>query len=180
MRILRDDCLGVTIDVQDKLFPHMYGNESLIFHTETLIQGLLELKVPQILTEQYPKGLGKTVYEIHKLLEHESLVEKSTFSCCGQSDFEELIKSSNKKYIILSGIETHVCVLQTALDLLEWGKIPVIVENCTSSRKLNDKEIALRRLESEGAVLATYESILLELCRDSSSPEFKAISKLIK
>jgi hypothetical protein len=180
MRILKEDCLGLTIDIQEKLFPHIFGNESLLFHTEILIQGLTALQVPQLLTEQYPKGLGETVYGIGVLLEGSELIEKTTFSCCGASQFENYIKGSDKKYIIISGIETHVCVMQTALDLLAWGKTPVIVENCTSSRKVNDKEIALKRLQQAGAIITTYESILLELCNDSHSPEFKVISKLIK
>lgn len=180
MRIGKEDCIGLTIDIQEKLFPHIFGNESLLFHTEILIQGLKELGVPQMLTEQYPQGLGETVYGISVLFEKSELVTKSTFSCCGAEDFEKFVKSSDKKYVIISGIETHVCVLQTALDLISWGKIPVIVENCTSSRTVNDKTIALARLEKAGAVITTYESILLELCRDSKSPAFKAISKLIK
>ena len=180
MRISKEDCLGVTIDIQEKLFPLMYDNESLLYHTEILIQGLTALGVEQVLTEQYPQGLGETVYGIGELLEESELIEKTSFSCCEERSFEELVVASGKKYIIISGIETHVCVLQTALDLLELGKIPVIVEDCTSSRKLNNKKVALRRLEKEGAIITTYESILLELCRNSKAEEFKAISKLIK
>ncbi len=180
MRILKEDCLGLTIDIQEKLFPLMYGNEAMLSHTQILIQGLTALGVEQILTEQYPQGLGETVYSIGELLEESELIDKTTFSCCGAPDFEQFVKASGKKYIIISGIETHVCVLQTALDLLAWGLIPVIVADCTSSRKLNNKEIALQRLAKEGAIITTYESILLELCKDSRSAEFKEISKLIK
>ena len=180
MRILKEDCLGLTIDIQERLIPHIYCNESLLYNTEVLIQGLTALKVPQILTEQYPKGLGETVYGIGVLLENTQLITKTTFSCCGENQFEQIIKSSDKRFVIISGIETHVCVLQTALDLIDLGKIPVIVQNCTSSRKLEDKTVALNRLVKAGAIVTTYESILLELCRDSSLPEFKVISKLIK
>ena len=180
MGIVKEDCIAVTIDMQEKLFPQLYGNESLVFHTEILIQGLTALGVPQLLTEQYPQGLGKTIYRIGVLLEDTEVITKTSFSCCGASAFEQAVKASDKKYVIISGIETHVCVLQTALDLLAWGKIPVVVENCTSSRKLEDKEIALQRIVKEGGIISTYESILLELCRDSKSPEFKTISKLIK
>jgi len=180
MRITKENCLGVTIDVQEKLLPHIFANESLLFHTEILIQGLKELQVKQVLTEQYPKGLGRTVYGIGVLLEGGELIEKTSFSCGGAEAFEQLIKGADQQYVLISGIETHVCVLQTALDVLAWGKTPVIVENCTSSRKLDDKRVALERMARAGAVITTYESILLELCGNSRAPEFKAISKLIK
>jgi len=180
MRIPKEDCLAVTIDVQEKLLPHMVGNESLLFNTELLIQGLHILDVPQVLTEQYPKGLGASVYGIGVLFEGKQTIEKSAFSCCDDTTFEAMVKASDKRFVLLSGIETHVCVVQTALDLLSWGKVPVVVANCTSSRKLEDKEFALRRMEQAGVILTTYESILLELCRDSKSPAFKAILDLIK
>ena len=115
MRILKEDCLGLTIDIQEKLLPHIYANESLLFHTEILIQGLTALQVPQLLTEQYPKGLGETVYGIGVLLEGSEKIEKTTFSCCGTDQFENYIKALRKEiHYYLRDRSTCLCTANSS------------------------------------------------------------------
>jgi nicotinamidase-related amidase len=180
MRILKEDCCGLIIDIQERLLPHIHGNERLLDNTQTLINGLQALNIPLVITEQYTKGLGFTVNPIKNILATNAPIEKISFSCCDEPQFESSLRKLNKKFVIISGIETHVCVLQTALDLLDKGYIPVIVEDCVSSRKLNDKEVALQRISASGGIISTYESILFELCRFAGNDTFKAISKLVK
>lgn len=181
MRILKDDTLAVIVDIQEKLFPHIYENEKLLTNSLKLISGLQVLDIPIIVTEQYTKGLGKTLDPIvNQLKESYKPIEKIDFSCYGSENFLSLLKKYNKKNIILLGIETHVCILQTALDLVENGYNPVIIDDCVSSRTLFDKNIALQRMRYEPCIISTVESILFELCRKAGSDTFKAISKLVK
>ena len=180
MRIVQESTAAVIIDIQEKLHPHIHERELLERNTRILIQGLQALKVPIIVTEQYSKGLGQTIGGIGEVLETTARIEKTAFSCCDVPEFMDAVSLTGKKHIILAGEEAHVCVLQTAMDLLEAGYIPVIVVDCVSSRKPHSKEIALRRMEKEGAVLTTYESILFELLRYAESGTFKTISKLVK
>ncbi|MBN2613335.1 MAG: isochorismatase family protein [Bacteroidales bacterium] len=133
-----------------------------------------------MVTQQYTKGLGETVSELGQHLGDMRKIEKLSFSCCGEPVFLQQLESTGKKTVIVAGIETHVCVLQTVLDLLELGYQPVIVEDCTSSRKFNDKKIALERMRDEGTIITTFESLLFELCKVAGNEKFKAISKLVK
>ena len=102
------------------------------------------------------------------------------FSCCDDTGFMNELKTFGKKNVIIAGIESHVCVLQTTIDLLENNYQPIVVEDCVSSRTLNNKNMAIERMRQEGAIITTYESILFELCRFSGTDAFKAISKLVK
>jgi len=180
MRIDRDSAIGVVIDIQEKLLPHMFENEQVLRNTNILVQGMKHLGIPVMVTEQYKKGLGETVEEIAKQIEEFPHYEKISFSCCDNPRFSEYLELSTKRDIIIAGIESHVCVLQTAIDLKQRGFHPYVVTNCISSRFQVDKEIALMRMQQEGIFLATYESILFELARKAGTEEFKAISKLVK
>ncbi|MFN8578982.1 MAG: hydrolase [Candidatus Sericytochromatia bacterium] len=181
MRILKDDTLAVVIDIQERLFPHIYEHDKLLENCIKLISGLQTLEIPLVITEQYTKGLGFTLEPIIKQLENSyKPIEKIDFSCYGSEDFAQILKKYNKRNIIIFGIETHVCVLQTTLDLLENGYNPIIIEDCVSSRKINDKNIAINRMRQEGAIISSLESILFELCRKAGSDNFKSISKLVK
>jgi len=180
MRILKEESVAVIIDIQEKIFPHIADNEALLKNTAVLINGLKILGVPVICTEQYPAGLGKTHKGISELLEGTDPVEKIAFSCCDEPHFIEKLEGLRKKFVVLAGIETHVCVLQTFLDLAAKDYTPVVVTDCVSSRKVSDRQTAIRRMQSDGAVLTTYESLLLELCRVAGTNQFRAISKLVK
>lgn len=181
MRFLKEETALVVIDVQERLFPHIYDNDFLKKNLEILIKGFQALEVPTLFTEQYVKGLGPTLNFIKELFVWEfKTIEKMAFSCVDELNFVQELGSLNKKNIILAGIETHVCVLQTALDLKAQSYNVMVVEDCVSSRKNSDKQTALKRMQQEGILITSYESILLELCRVSGTDTFKTISKLIK
>jgi nicotinamidase-related amidase len=180
MRITKDHTVGLVIDIQERLLPHIAGHEALLKNVETLIRGLNALEVPVMVTEQYRKGLGETLPAIKEAIGHFDPMEKMTFSCCDDPQFSLKLNNMAKKNVIVCGIESHVCVLQTVIDLLESGFQPVVVEDCISSRRSPDKLVAVERMRQEGAIITTFESILFELARVSGTDTFKAISKLVK
>lgn len=180
MRIIREQSVGLVIDIQERLFPLIHEHDIIARNSGTLIRGLQSLKVPILLTQQYTKGLGSTVPEIQQYFEGQAHIEKVAFSCCDEPSFMEQLHAIDRKFIIITGIETHVCVLQTVIDLLERGMIPVVIEDCVSSRRENDKKHAIQRMRQEGAIISTYESVLFELLRYSGTDDFKAISRLVK
>jgi nicotinamidase-related amidase len=180
MRILRENCTGLVIDIQEKLFPIIAEKEQLAANCIKLIEGFKILEIPTIVTQQYTKGLGATISEISSLFQPFSFIEKTTFSCVEEIDYLNYLKKSEKTTVLLCGIESHVCVLQTAIDLLELGYNPIVVSDCISSRDLYEKQIALNRFQLEGIRISTMESILFELTRTAKSSEFKSISKLVK
>lgn len=180
MRIIKEQTACVIIDMQERLFPAMNHKEKLLGNCLKLIQGLNELSVPIIATQQYTKGLGETLPEINQLIQPFEYIEKTDFSCVEEPRFSEELKQLNKNFILLCGIESHVCVLQTAIDLKDTGYQPVAVVDCISSRFENDYLQALERYKQENILTTTCESILFELLRSASSTHFKAISKLVK
>ncbi len=180
MRIKRENSAGLVIDIQGKLFPHMDNNKALLKKCTTLIEGLKVLEVPLVITEQYPKGLGNTVDDIAALVAQDPHIEKIAFSCCDEPAVLQAVPMQNCKTIIICGIEAHVCVLQTVVDLHASGYTAVVVEDCISSRNPEDKRVAVERMRAEGAVITTCESILFELARVAGTDEFKAISRLVK
>jgi len=180
MRILREESVLLLVDLQEKLFPHIAEKEDLLKKTAILIQGIKTLNIPRIVTEQYPKGLGKTIPEIGVLAKDVTPLEKISFSCMDDQNIRRQLKSLGRRYVILAGIEAHVCILQTAVDLNQQGYTPVIVTDCISSRNIQSKETALQRFMQEGIILSSAESILFELLRYAGSEEFKNISRLVK
>ena len=180
MRISSSDSVGIVIDIQEKLLPHIFEHERVIANTRKLIAGLQVLDIPLIVTEQYPKGLGPTVTEIRDLFSQFKTIEKLSFSCCDHPPFAGELKSSGKNQLIICGIEAHVCVLQTVIDAVAFGYQPVVIADCISSRKEGDMVIALERMRREGVVISTVESILFELCRKAGNDTFRRISTLIK
>ena len=180
MRITKENTVGLIVDIQERLFPAMWEKETLLKNTLTLINGLKELKLPLQVTQQYSKGLGETLQEIKSVISDFSFIEKRDFSCCDETVFMENLKKTEAKNIIICGIESHVCVLQTAVDLKEAGFNPIVVVDCISSRSKESIEIAKERFRFEGILMTSCESILFELTRSSTAPEFKAISNLVK
>ncbi|MCI8327861.1 MAG: hydrolase [Lachnospiraceae bacterium] len=178
MRISADETICLIIDYQEKILPAMAEKEQLVETSVKLLKGLRILEVPMVMTTQYSKGLGLNIPEICEAAGIEEYIDKGSFSC---ADVEEVCHALlGKKNVIICGIEAHVCVLQTIIDLKEMGYQPILVEDCVSSRNLHDKEIALLRARDEGAILTTYESLLFELTRVSGTEKFKQISKLVK
>lgn len=179
MRILAENTSCLVIDYQERLLPAMANKEELLANSVKLLTGLRILGIPMTITGQYTKGLGLNVPEIFEAVGTEEYIDKITFS---SYEAEEVQKSlgENVKNVILCGIESHVCVLQTAIDLKAAGYQPVLVVDCISSRKEKDMEIALLRAQQEGVLLTTSEAILFELTRAAGTDTFKQISKLVK
>jgi nicotinamidase-related amidase len=180
MRIKKENTIGVVIDIQSRLYPIIQGNEEITRNNRILIRGLQVLNIPIVVTQQYTKGLGETIPEIAEVLGEYEHIEKMAFSCCDEPRFNEDLALASKMYVIVTGIEAHVCVMQTVNDLIRQGYIPVVVEDCIGSRKPNDKQMAVERMRQAGAIITTYESILFELLKYSGTPKFKEISKLVK
>jgi nicotinamidase-related amidase len=180
MRILKEKTAAVIIDIQERIFPAIHGHEKLAEKAAMLIEGLKVLGVHIIVTEQYVKGLGPTIPVIAEKIEGINRIEKASFSCCDEPGFMMELASSGKEFVIITGIESHVCVLQTAIDLQQSGYHPVVVEDCISSRNPNDKLMAIERMQKEGVIITTCEAILFELLRYSGGETFKAVSRLVK
>lgn len=180
MRIKKENTIGLIVDIQERLVPAMWEKEALLKNSQILIQGLNELRLPLVVTQQYTKGLGETIPELKSVFPEFSFIEKRDFSCCDEPAVYEKLKELNTQNVIICGIESHVCVLQTAVDLKESGFNPIVVMDCVSSRTKENIEMARERFRHEGIMMTSYESILFELTRSSAAPEFKAISKLVK
>ncbi len=180
MRILKENTVGLIIDIQERLFPVMYKKERFLETTTTLIEGLKQLEIPLLLTQQYTKGLGETIPEIQSLLSPFKAIEKRVFSCCDEPAVIQKLSELKAKNVIICGIESHVCVLQTAVDLKEAGFNPIVVMDCVSSRNPESVELAKERFRFEEILMTSMESILFELTRSSAASEFKTISKLVK
>ena len=178
MRINVEETLFCLVDVQDKLYPHVTNKDEVEKNLITLVKGLKVLSVPFIVNEQYKKGIGETIPSLKELVEEYPHFEKTTFSCYKNEATIDAINGLNKKVVIVAGIETHVCVLQTCIDLLEAGLEVVIVTDCCTSKK--DTDMAITRLVQAGVIPTTYESLLFELTLNAKNPVFKEISNLVK
>ncbi len=176
MRIEREHTAAVIVDYQEKLVPAMHEKETLIQKSCILLEGLKILDIPMVITQQYTKGLGMTVEAITEAAGTKEYIDKISFTAfdCVKE------KISAKKYIIVCGIESHICVLQTVIDLKAAGFIPVLVADCVGSRKEMDKQVALERARQEGAIVTTYESLLFELLQVAGTETSKKIQKLIR
>ncbi|HEX9652537.1 MAG TPA: hydrolase [bacterium] len=168
------------VDVQQKINAVMLYREQVVNGIIRLVKGCRILGVPIFITEQYPQGLGHTEPEILAALAGEAPLQKMTFSCCGANGLVEKLQGRGVRQIVVTGIECHVCVQQTALDLLANGFQVHIPRDAVSSRKALDYEAALERLALAGAVPTTVETVLFELMERADTPEFKEVSKLIK
>lgn len=180
MRILRENSVGLVIDIQERLVPAMEESEVFVENSKKLIQGLQILGLPLLVTQQYTKGLGETIEEVKALIPDFQYIEKKDFSCFDEPVFAEKLAGSGKKTVIICGIESHVCVLQTAIDLKAAGYVPVVVMDCVSSRSFDNVDLAAERFRYEGIMMTSYESVLFELTRSAGASGFKEISKLVK
>lgn len=180
MRITKKNTVGLVIDIQERLIAVMNDKETLLKNCGILTHGLKELEVPMLVSQQYTKGLGDTVHEIQSAFGEFSFYEKKDFSCYQVPEIAGKLKELGAKNIIISGIESHVCVLQTAVDLKAAGLNPIVVMDCVSSRTTANIELAKERFRYEGIMMTTYESILFELTTSAGDPSFRAISKLVK
>lgn len=174
--INNEESMLLVIDVQEKLV-NMLFDESVKTNSIKLAKACGFLEVPTVITEQYPKGLGSTIEEIKEALPEAEYIEKTSFSAFKE---DEIKKYLSQKQIIIYGIETHICVLQTALDLLKEGYEVFIVQDACGSRTEENKIAALRRLIHAGAQIVTTEMVIFELLESSKHPKFKEVQAIIK
>jgi nicotinamidase-related amidase len=174
------ETLLLVIDIQEKLAPAVFKSDRVIKNTGKLIRACKHLGVPVVHTEQYPKGLGRTVDELKELIREETPFEKLSFSCCGNDDFMKRLRTLGRNDILVAGMETHVCVYQTCVELIEFGYNVHLVTDAISSRSEENRTLGIRCIERAGAVLTSTEMAIFELLRVAEGETFKAISKIVK
>ena len=179
MRLTKNHTAAFIVDYQDKILPAIYGKDELLKNSTILIRGLKALEVPMIMTTQYAKGLGDNTQVIRDAAGELPVFDKNYFSLM---DVDEIMKAlpAGTQNIILMGIETHICIQQTAIDLLANGYQVYIPVDCVSAGSKEDHETGLLRMRQEGAWMSTSESLMMEMLRQASGPVFKEISNLLK
>jgi len=175
-----EKCSLVVVDVQGRLAQLMYGRDAVFTNIQILIKAAKILDIPIVWCQQVPDSLGPTVPEIAELLSDTEPINKASFSCCGDERFISRLNSLDRRQVLLCGIETHVCIYQTAVDLRNRGYEANVAADAVSSRTLENKQIGLERLRAEGASLSSTEMALFELLKTAEHPQFKQIAKLIK
>jgi len=175
-----DDTAVVLVDVQGKLASLMVDRAQLFDHVERLLGCARALELPIVWTEQIPEKMGATLDRFLPHLEGLSPLPKSSFGCCGEPAFMDALEATGRNSLILAGIETHVCVYQTAAGLVERGYRVEVPADAVSSRTARNRDIGLRKIEQTGAALTSVETAVLELLGDAAHPRFRDILRLIK
>ena len=177
MLLNREKSGFLLVDVQEKLTPHVLNSDAMVARCEWLIRLANELNVPVVVGEQYPRGLGKTVAPLKALTSEAETIDKVHFSCYKAPSFINHWQSLGKSQVVMAGIETHVCVLQTALDMKAAGFDVFVVVDGVSSRHELDHRYGLKRMKQEGVHLLTAEMVFFEWVEQAGTPEFKALSQ---
>ena len=179
-KIVRAKAALVVIDIQERLLPMIFEGERVVRNTVRLIKGARVLGIPILVTEQYKKGLGATTAAVAAEIEGLTQMEKVAFSACGAAGFEKALKAKKISDVILCGIEAHVCVSQTCLDLLDRGLRVFLVVDAMSSRTTDNHFIAVERMRDAGGVVVSTEMVLFELLEKAGTEEFKQVLALVK
>lgn len=181
-RLKRGDTGVLVIDIQERLYAHVERSCEMFHATKTFVQAMNILDVPMIVTEQIPEKMGPTLLQLREELPEDRCpyFTKTTFSCLGDEKIREHILSLPYSNWVLVGMEAHVCILQTAIDLLQHEKGVVVINDAITSRSIYDFSTAIAELRDWGARVTSVETVLFELLTDSKAPEFKQISQLIK
>lgn len=180
MIIDKNKTCALFVDYQERLIPAMNRGSEFVETSAKLASGLIALNIPIVCSEQYPKGLGSTVSDLKDIEGFPLGIAKSSFSCMLEENLVSAIKETGAKNVILVGCETHVCVLQTAIDLLDIGYSVYLPVDCCTSRTEANHNVGIKRMEQEGVFVTSFESILFELLRTSGGDAFKTISNLVK
>lgn len=175
----REETVLLVIDIQEKLVPVMDYKDQVINNNKILISAAQQMDFPVVATEQYPKGLGQTVPELLKLIDKDNIFAKNSFTAY-TDEVRDALKSLNKKKVLLTGMETHICVFQTARDLISDGYQVYLVKDAVASRTKNNFSNGLELIKSLGAAITNTETAVFDLLKISGTPEFKCMSKLIK
>jgi nicotinamidase-related amidase len=176
----RRNALLLIIDMQERLLPQIEDSANLTNNAVILIQCCKILNLPVLVTEQYPEGIGPTAPALAPELDHCPKISKRSFSCWRESLFLKALEATARKQIIIAGIETHVCVFQTAADLLQKGYEVQVAHDAVGSRTAANKEVGLNRMRAKGVDITSVESCLFELLETSACPEFKQVLRYLK
>lgn len=169
------------VDIQEKFVPAIPDIQTTMERVKIMIRATTELNIPIIVTEQYPQGLGSTVAELKEILPSDTrYITKTSFSCIGDESFRKAMMESGRKALFLAGIESHICVFQTAVESLAHGYEVYVIADAVASRRDVDRNTALAELRHAGVKVLNSESVIFMLLRDASHPSFRAISKIIR
>ena len=177
-----ESCALLVIDIQEKLLPPIHERERLVRNSQLLIRLAKILHLPVIASTQYAKGLGNTVSDVASLLPNGDVVDKLQFSCFGSDVFCSLVKNlpGNRNTMLLCGMETHICVMQTALAALRNGYLVHVASDAVGSRSEWNWKVGLERMRAAGAIISSTETMIYELLRSSGTPAFKEILPHLK
>jgi nicotinamidase-related amidase len=175
-----DKTVLTLIDVQEKLAPFMHERDICVAAMQKLLRGLSAIRVPVIWMEQIPDKMGATIPELRECLTGQNPIPKTAFSCWGEPAYREALQRLDRPQVLLAGIETHVCVYQTAADLIANGYAVKVVADTVSSRSPANLQAGIEAMRAAGAALTTVEMILFELMRDSKHPAFRDILKIVR
>lgn len=170
----------VVIDVQEKLTPLMQEKDALLKNIQILIQAAQGLDIPILWSEHVPEKIGATVESIQRLMPAQKPIVKKSFGCCGEKNFTKTLASFFRKQIIVTGVETHVCVYQTVAQLLDSSYKVQVVADAVSSRAASNKDIGLKKMQSLGAVITSTEMVLFELLKTAEHSQFRNILDLVR
>jgi nicotinamidase-related amidase len=176
----REDCVFLIVDLQEKLIPHIADSEEVVNQTVRLIRFARALDLPLRWTEQYPKGLGATVPDVAEELKGMETFEKTAFGCLGDAAFREALDMTGRRKVVLAGVETHVCVMQTALQALNSGYDVFVARDAVGARKPLQHQTGLERMQAAGAQLVTVEMTMFEILRQAGTEDFKKTMPLLK
>jgi len=178
--LLPENTVLLVIDIQGNLARGMYERDALYENLQKIIRGIQTLEIPIIVTEQIPEKLGPTIPEIASLFEEFNPIPKSSFSCCGDETIMAAISQTDRRQVLIAGIESHVCLYQTTIDLIEMGYEAHIVADCISSRTAENRAIGIERMKGAGAKLTSTEMALFELLKVAEGDQFRKIVKIVK
>lgn len=180
MLLSASDSLLLVVDIQDRLLPAMQDGARVVRNTGILLQAAAALDIPGLVTEQYPRGLGATVAEVKAAAGAIPVLEKMHFSAWADPAIQSHVRQANRPQVVIAGIEAHVCVLQTALGLVQSGQRVAVVADAVSSRQAENVTLACRRMTESGIMLVSTEMCLFEWMGTAAHPQFKTLSRLIK
>ncbi|MCK6484348.1 MAG: hydrolase [Phycisphaerae bacterium] len=173
--------LLLVIDMQQRLMPHIADHESVVDNAVRMIRAARLLSTPLLATEQNPRGLGETIRPVIDALPPDlPRHDKEMFSCWGDAAFRERLQAARREHVIVVGIEAHVCVQQTVLDLLQVDYVPFVLADAVGSRRPRDRDLSLERMRQAGAIVTSTEAMIMELQRSYTAPTFKQILKIVK
>jgi nicotinamidase-related amidase len=174
-----EDAVLMVIDMQGNLYESMQDKQFLSGNVQKLIRGMQVFGIPVIVTEQIPEKLGPTIAPVAALLPG-APIPKADFGCCDEQKIMKALKAADSRQVLICGIEAHVCVYQTTVDLLRIGYEVHLVADAVSSRTVTNREIGIEKMRDEGALLTSTEMVLFELCRTARDPKFREILKIVK